>query len=140
MATEKSVKTVKITDSREKKQQWLNQMVESDPFMAEHFYLSQVIEMGKTEDPEMAELARELLDKLKGLDKLNNKDKCYAVRVNGWIHVKAKDANEATNKAKERAERVIHELSDVIEQDTMLRGEDEDDKLSEFDIEHWEDL
>lgn len=56
--------SVKISDSKEKKLEWLNGMIESDPWMARYIYLPQVIEMGKTQDPEMAELARELLDKL----------------------------------------------------------------------------
>lgn len=57
--------TVKVTDSKEKKQAWLDYLVEADPWMAEHVYLPQVIEQGKIQDPEMAELALALLNKIK---------------------------------------------------------------------------
>lgn len=55
---------VKISDSREKKLAWLNNMVECEPWMAKHIYLPQIVEMGKEKDPEMSELALSLLARL----------------------------------------------------------------------------
>ena len=60
--------SVKISDSREKKLAWLNDMLESDTWMTKNVYLPQIIEMGKEIDPEMTELASDLLARLWGSD------------------------------------------------------------------------
>lgn len=56
--------SVKVSDSREKKLAWLNDMLESDPWMAKNVYLPQIVEIGKEKDPEMSELASSLLARL----------------------------------------------------------------------------
>lgn len=81
---------------------------------------------------------KEDLEQAENEDVLTDTRKCYAVRVSGWIHVKANSIDEAAEKARDQAGCVIHELSDIIDSDVLLRGGEDDEGFDQWYRDNWE--